>query len=266
MITANKCVCCQGTNFTFYNGVVYPFIIYRLTGIKGSFGGCRSVVCKDCGVIFMGYRYTDDEFLKIYNGYRNEEYIKERTEDDVEYSKKNDWFSKRVPYMDAIENLIKPFVKLPVTVLDWGGDTGHNAPFEDDRSLLHVYDIGDNEVIEGALKIDQPEDRYDLVVCANVLEHVSYPVEILKEIVRTMDSHSVLYIEVPDEQIGEIDLQVKDYLLPWHEHINYFSPRSIGEMLDAAGLNAVNVSVVSTKITKYDIKQFLVVAKLKDKQ
>jgi len=265
MRIANKCICCGGVNLSAYDGVVYPFIVFRLTGIKNSFGDCKSLVCRNCGVVFLNYRYMDEEIKKIYKGYRDGTYIKERTEADDDYLEKNDWFNNRVSYMPEIENLIKPFIKLPVTVLDWGGDTGHNAPFEDDRSLLHVYDIGDNDVIEGALKIDQPEDRYDLVVCANVLEHVSYPIETLKEITKSMDKDSVLYIEVPNE-IKEIHLSDGNLIAPWHEHVNYFSTHSIAEMLDASGLDAVNVSVVSTKITKYDISQFLVVAKLKDKQ
>ncbi|MCK8248898.1 class I SAM-dependent methyltransferase, partial [Erwinia amylovora] len=89
-----------------------------------------------------------------------------------------------------------------VRILDYGGDTGNNAPFENQRKLLHVYDIGHRQVVKGAVKIDKAKmrvTRYDLIVCANVLEHVSYPADVLNEIVPLMDKDTILYVEVPFE-------------------------------------------------------------------
>jgi 2-polyprenyl-3-methyl-5-hydroxy-6-metoxy-1,4-benzoquinol methylase len=85
-------------------------------------------------------------------------------------------------------------------------------------------------------------NQYDVIVCSNVLEHVPYPTKFLQEIKSVMRSGTVLYIEIPLEEImlglnsPHEKLKMKRH---WHEHINFFSERAMTELLNHCGLKLV---------------------------
>jgi SAM-dependent methyltransferase len=216
----------------------------------------NTLVCKDCEGRFQDIRYNDEQTAAIYRDYRNEAYIAQREHYEPEYREVDRWFSDRVPYMGEIDKLLEPYLSLPVSVLDWGGDTGKNAPLEGRRKLLHVYDIGNNPVIPGAVRVDRDEmlPCYDLIVCANVLEHVSYPAAVIAELAAKMDKDSVLYIEIPLENNGE----------NWHEHVNIFTGTSLERLLDRFGIGIKEVTEVKLQITDFEVYQFLFACKRKD--
>ena len=205
--------------------------------------------------MFLDIRYTDEQMGLIYNNYRDEEYISIREAYETEYRTINGFMDKQVPYMKEIENMIEPHIsKFPVSILDYGGDTGINAPFSNRR--LDVYDIGTNQVIDGAVKIDKITDKYDLVVCANVLEHVPYPLDILTEITEYMNG--LLYIEVPIDGFPYSG---------WHEHVNLFSGKGVEIMLDRCGLEIIDKKSFTAEITPgiVELKQIGILVKRKDK-
>jgi 2-polyprenyl-3-methyl-5-hydroxy-6-metoxy-1,4-benzoquinol methylase len=72
-------------------------------------------------------------------------------------------------------------------------------------TLLHIYDISNKPVtINGAIKIDKStatRTQYDLIICSNVLEHIPHPIDIVLDIKMSMRIDTVLYIEVPLEDI-----------------------------------------------------------------
>ena len=111
-----------------------------------------------------------------------------------------------------------------------GGDTGLNTPFLKSAQLVHIYDIHDKEVLGPAKKINYDEltfHDYDLIVCRQVFEHVSYPVDLLKLIIRSMSHETILYVDLPHEYLmytNNVDPLSKKY---WHEHINFFSLKAI---------------------------------------
>jgi len=202
--------------------------------------------------MFLDIRYTDEQMTQLYMNYRDEEYVSVRETYQPKYRSLNKWFDERVPYMDAIEAMLAPHLTFPVSILDYGGDTGHNTPFAGRRSLLHIYDIGNNPVIPGALWVDRNTAslfRYDLIVCANVLEHVPSPEDVLRDILTLMDEPTVLFIEVP------FDGGNKDY---WHEHINYFTGLGIETLLSRCGLKIIEVTEVKINTPLGFICQFLI--------
>ena len=80
--------------------------------------------------------------------------------------------------------------------------------------------------------------EYDLVACCQVLEHVPYPADVLRDLVQAMRPGTLLYVEVPQEQLmrGPDPLPKKHH---WHEHINFFSERSLAALLANCGLKVV---------------------------
>lgn len=256
---ADKCVCCGSGNLSSYPASISPFIA-RLLGHDDVIL-CHTFLCLDCGVIFLDIRYTDAELAMLYTNYRSPEYVAVRDLYEPGYKEFDKWFNNPVPYMDRIEGLLFPTLDFPISVLDWGGDTGKNAPFRHSRKLLHVYDIGNTPVVKDAVKVDFPDAmKYDLVVCANVLEHAPYPRDVLMDIIKSMDEHSVLYLELPYERIMYIGAT---NTLQWHEHINFFSKASMVKLLENCGLRMVAAEQAITDIFPgFDICQFLLVCKL----
>jgi hypothetical protein len=260
---AQECICCDNKELNRSPAIVMPFIAKRIWGydpveitadwgfrdIKPGFAYslCSSVHCPNCGVVFLDIRFTDHEISLLYQGYRDDAYTSLRDFFEPGYAEKNKFFAGRAPYIENIEAFLLERIPVPKKILDWGGDTGINTPLLNKANEVHVFDISGMATIDGvkAVSMDEVKNNlYDLIVCSQVLEHIPYPHKILKEIVSTMSESTILYIEVPYEEVmrefsGYPDLaQRKRH---WHEHINFFSLKSMGKLVESAGLELLEV-------------------------
>jgi hypothetical protein len=106
---------------------------------------------------------------------------------------------KQVPYIHVVEAFLRPHVPLPVRMLDWGGDTGKNSPFQTQAATFHIHDISHVPAVPGAAFVTRAEidpDHYDLIVCSNVLEHIPHPIDLLAEISACMSAATILYLGI----------------------------------------------------------------------
>jgi len=258
--TAQKCICCDSEQLKQMPAVLLPFISHRVFdwapveiddswdlgryGIKNgmAYSLCNSLQCVQCDHLFLDIRFNDEEMSKLYDGYREEEYIKLRDLYEDGYRQRNQKLNLGYNYVRDIEAFLLPHVGRAngLAILDWGGDTGKNTPFHNKNNKLHIYDISDRPVIGEAQKVDKvaaQSSQYDLVVCSNVLEHVPYPSSVLKEIREAMSTDTILYIELPYENLvrrAEERSSLGDLYTTkrhWHEHINFFNARSIEKIL-----------------------------------
>jgi hypothetical protein len=170
-------------------------------------------------------------------------------------------------YIARIEAFLKPHVTPAPRVLDWGGGTGINTPFRRGAAEHDVYDISDRPLVEGArvVSLDQTATRqYDLIVCSQVLEHLPYPMEALRRIATAMNSRTVLYVEVPHEDLVRLVDDPQQRLGSkhhWHEHINFFTFDSLVAVLRQAGLQVVNWLSLPVTAGGKDGQVFSIVAK-----
>ena len=154
-----------------------------------------------------------------------------------------------------------------MTILDWGGDTGKNTPFKNNCETLDIYEISNKNVVIGARIVSESEaysKKYKLVVCSNVLEHVPYPIDLLHQIKKTMNNESVLYIEVPLEDI--VLKHKKDLHLikkHWHEHINFYSEKSLLLLTKNVGLTVIDLKKIEVTAGGKSSLIFQVACKLK---
>lgn len=262
MKIAKSCVCCGGTNLARSPAILMPFVAHRAFGwqpveVTPEWGlrtlkpghahaVCNSLRCGDCGLVFLDMRFDDEEMAAIYDHYRGEEYTALRDRYEPGYRKVNDEVSGLLSYIPDIEKFLAPHLSLPCSILDWGGDTGQNTPFSANNTCLHIYDISNKPVLPGALAVGADvatSTHYDLVVCANVLEHVPYPLDLLGEVRKSMRPDTVLYIEVPFEEIirttaDQTGLERKKK--HWHEHINFYTRAALERLLARAGMVMVD--------------------------
>ena len=261
---ATHCICCQGARLNRSPAILMPFVASRVFGWEPvevtadwglrdirpgyAYALCNSVQCVDCGVMFLDIRFDDAEMASLYADYRGDAYTNLRDRFEPGYKARNQIYVDGSFYIPQIETFLERHVRGMPRVLDWGGDTGLNTPFRGRCALHHVFDISGKPVVNGAVRVDKTvigATEYDLIVFSNVLEHVPYPVDTLAEIAAEMGQETLLYVEIPYEDLmrahrGSLDIyrQRKH----WHEHINFFSEASIEPLLNASGLEAVEIA------------------------
>lgn len=257
MKIAKRCVCCDGADLRASPAVLMPFLARRIFGWETTevteawnmrdlapgrvYGLCNTLACADCGLIFLDMRFDDEEMAALYHGYRGPDYCAVRERFEPGYGARNAALAEGSPYIPQIEAILASYVGSSPRVLDWGGDTGLNTPFKGNTALHHVYDISDKAVVAGAERVGVEQAKscgYDLVVSAQVLEHVPYPVDLLREMIGAMSAETVLYLEFPHEALMRepASMDRAGAKRHWHEHINFFSEAAVDAMMARAGL------------------------------
>lgn len=271
---ASKCICCGSKSLNKSPAILMPFVAKRIFdwdpveitdewGLRTIKNGmayplCNSLSCVDCGVIFLDIRFDDSEMASLYSGYRDDRYTNLRESLEPGYRARNAILNQGSNYISQIESFLKPYLNFPLKILDWGGDTGINTPFRNSTNVVHVFEISKKPMVENAICVSKDElakHDYDLVVISNVLEHVPSPLEVLKELKGSMKSGSVLYIEVPFEDLvrnaskGEQLVSKKKH---WHEHINFFTEESLRVLVKRTGLNTLAMKPMAVHVGGMD--------------
>lgn len=98
-------------------------------------------------------------------------------------------------------------------------------------------------------KIPYPDNTFDLLILAHVLEHVEHERQLLRELKR-VSRHIV--IEVPLDYRFGVDKRVKHFLD--YGHINMYTPTSLRFLLQSEGLEIVadKTSLTAPEITKFN--------------
>jgi hypothetical protein len=205
---------------------------------------CMTKGCLKCGTTFSDVRFSDEEMGSLYYRYQDSNYNERRCHYEREYKERIDKLSTSCgdpAYVKSIEKFIDPSnTYMPTRILDWGGDTGLNTPFRGAGVSTEIYDICGNEPVGGIYAANKDElalHVYDLIVCSNVLEHVSNPYEVVWSIAPLMDEDTLFYIEVPFE---DVPFEKKNF---WHEHINMFTVNGIRILLLRCGLTVIRSAI-----------------------
>ncbi len=276
---AEFCVCCGSRNLKNTPAILMPFLAERvfnwkqikideswgLNTIKAgqTYSICNTLLCPECDFLFLDIRFSEKELSNLYSNYRGKKYTELRQKYEKDYKKRNKDLKKGITYMNKVESFIAKHVKLPLSILDWGGDTGQNSPFKNNNKILHVYDLGNSKPIKQASKIgkkDLNKNFYDLIVCSNVLEHVSYPSETLNDIKKNMTKQTILYIEIPYEKlILDIENKRKSFRdkKHWHEHVNFFSKKSILKLLKECSLKVIEFKKLKVSDGDFSLMQIV---------
>ena len=229
---------------------------------------CNTLRCASCGVLFLDMRFNDREMAALYRNYRDDAYTATRERFEPGYSGRNELLVAGSTYIPAVEKFLSSFVTPPLHVLDWGGDTGLNTPFAGRATVHHVYDISGKPPVAGAEFVDRQtaqSGRYDLIVCSNALEHIPYPAATIESIVQAMSTDTLLYVEVPHEDVirfaSEEALETKKK--HWHEHINFFTPRSMETLLRRFDLDVLGTVVLDVNAGGKSAQAFGMAARLR---
>ncbi len=258
---ARVCICCQSGQLAKSPAILMPFVAHRVFGhtpvkIEAEWGLrdlqrgiaytlCNSLQCQHCGALFLDYRFSDQEMADLYADYRGEAYTQLRKHYEPGYADYSANYASRASYLDGVDAFLQPNLPAHPVILDWGGDSGLNTPLRQSAAKVYVYDISECALVEGVERADLASATpppYDLIVCSQVLEHVSWPARIMQELVALMQQDTLLYLEVPFEGLVRsqpASRQLHAAKHHWHEHINFFTAQALREMVAQAGLELV---------------------------
>jgi hypothetical protein len=286
MYQEDECPCCGSTDRLRYPAIVAPFIAAYV--LASPTRVTYLAECRSCTFRFFEERYDDDEVRRLYEGYRGEKYLQERHAFEFWYTRKiNDTIGRDSNEIrtrqERILNVLRGRAPLPLeSVLDYGGDRGQFIP-DGIAERRFVFDISgakpEPNVVSIASTAAVQGKSFELVMLAHVLEHLSSPAPLVREVRSYMQKGGYLYVEVPYERYNlhvpaSADGRMSSYerYLRWliqsprgtraadfvstalrvktnrvvpfgfvklHEHINFFNEASLRILLEGAGLSLV---------------------------
>lgn len=108
----------------------------------------------------------------------------------------------------------------------------------------HLKSLGLN-IFEGTLEEAHfPDDHFDAITCTEVIEHVTDPKRLMKEIARILNPKGVLWMTTPHSNglSGKL-LGAKWSVVAPPEHLNLFSKNSLRDCLDDAGFKNFEIAL-----------------------
>jgi Methyltransferase domain len=250
-------------------GIVAPFLARRIWSREAFQVDLNC--CNVCDFIFFNPRLDAEEEERLYQGYRDAEYLRARHAVEPWYTER---FNSEFMQPDLLRRRKTALVEIlgrrvssngSCRILDFGGSHGELVKDLLPNSTAYVYDISNVAPLDGVTPCsDLAECRsheFDLIICSNVFEHVGSPRAIFEQIREIAASKTLLWIEVPLEspfnwnrrmrrlaqeamllalrpRVGLSTL--KPGMLHWmHEHVNFFNTRSLQALLRNGGFEVL---------------------------
>lgn len=217
---------------------------------------CKTCGCPQCGGLFMDIRPDAQSSEAYYKGYQSELFFDERELVEPSFANRRrlmteDDFAGKCSYLPEIENFILKIAERPPNViLDWGGGNGSGAPFLGTAQHIAVADLNEDAVENLVASVHRYDgsinDSIDLISCRHVLEHVAYPVEVLQVLHKICNKKTLLYLEVPLENLMRTQNPAIPKAKIWTEHINFFTEKALKRAAERAGFRVVAMDTFTT--------------------
>jgi Methyltransferase domain len=208
-------------------------------------------ICERCSFIQTKRPFSEDAIGNLYANYRSDSYNEERIRYEPEYASLAPHVGRCAQEVQTRKNGLTNWLigklnpEFDLSMLDYGGADGKFLP--DLPGRKYVFDISDIAPADGITKVKNESElgSYSYIQLAHVLEHVSFPLALLKKAASLLEESGCLYVEVPQELDDEMRMRLEcgdnTIRLPIHEHINQYSVLSVKELLRSADLSAVAV-------------------------
>jgi hypothetical protein len=228
-----------------------------LSRVTSQFAFVEMQICKHCSFIQTSIPFHEDELKRLYVDYRSPAYHQQRISYEPEYASIADAIGYDPVEIRTRTTALNAFLREHLsiadrfTILDYGGSDGRFIP--DIPGLKFVYDISTVSPLPGITRIERESElrTYSLVLLAHVTEHVTHPLNLVRNLSKYVEPGGYIYIETPqettDKQRAELQKGTAYFDLGIHEHVNYYCESAVAALLDAAGF-----AVVATETTHID--------------
>lgn len=249
---------------------------------------CSTNECVQCGLQFQSLGFSDTDVARYYEGYLDERYFEQRNRSEFFFTRRKFEALHEERNSDArlaaLYSYLSSFMNWgengrSLAILDYGGGSGHLISELPGKRF--VFDLSGDVPDPKVLAISESqlvEKSFDLVVCAQVLEHVTDPVELYRRLYSLVAPGGMLYVEVPFNETWRDwagDNKLRDRVLsfarrhrtfmigldvygtafrlgcrvlpplgfvPVREHLNFFSLSSLEHLVLKTDAVVVNVS------------------------
>ena len=262
MIETKSCVVCDGVIRRRKRALVAPFLAERIWQREPF---CVELMeCTGCGFVFYNPRLDDGDLQALYRDYRLDEYLRMRQSTEPWYTAKfNEELGSEATYgrrRVALRALLQEQLgeRRIARVLDYGGDRGDLVAGLLEGAQAFVYDISGIAAVDGVTAAADPRAcEAELILNSNVLEHVGFPRVMVEEMLAALPAEGVLFLEVPVERAFGVERAARrvaqaawmtaakprlagqilrpEVLWMMHEHINYFTEKTLNRLVEAAG-------------------------------
>ena len=243
LIPAPSCLICGRSELEGVAAELAPFLKARCAILEPP--PIRRSYCPACDFSFYDHRLSAEEAGRLYQDYRGTEYraLRNRLEPgaasplDAHEDRRSPGNLARIRYASGL--MVKWELR-PARVLDYGGEAdGWLARALFPEAEVHTWDLSSEMPLP-------PKGAFDLVLCAHVLEHVSFPLSCLEEIRSFLAPGGRLYLEVPYDPAGPLVATLLEGhpLNRMHEHLSFFSVQALLRLVTAAGLRPTRCAAV----------------------
>lgn len=208
-------------------------------------------VCSDCSFLQTKVPFHEDDITRLYIDYRGFSYNQERIKYEPSYARIVDAVGLDETEVRTRTKGLNEFLnRTPVgagrlTMLDYGGSDGRFMP--DLPGNKYVYDVSSVPPLPGITRVRSRSElsTYSLVILAHVVEHLAYPLKLVRELRSYVDDGGYLYIETPQDVSDRVRngllLGTSKMQIGIHEHINSYCVRAVSKLLEAAGFEVVAI-------------------------
>jgi len=209
--------------------------------------------CQKCNHIFQALEMDSDELEEYYNDIYTTTNSLSDTEIDVE-----EHFQERLKTLDDMLKHISPVLEKDMKVLDIGSGAGALLySIKENVKSLYATELNKSYVqfmnekginaqygFFEKLKFDT---KFDLIISINALDHMPYPMDILKKIFESLEDDGKIYLELPNRN------EALNFFLPedkqenfntffWHKaHFHYFYEKTIRYALEKVGFKNIQI-------------------------
>lgn len=201
------------------------------------------MLCADCGLVQLKFETRDYERYNLYAySYTssNSEFSRSHWNDFARYAVE----TSAKPFRNVLEigsndgYLLKQFQTSAVNIL--GIDSSlEMATLANSRGIDTLHDIFNRK---SSIQVLKMMGEVDLVVANNVLNHANDPVNFIQGVSDIISKDGRFIFEVPywKDTINSLHF---DQI--YHEHVTYFTARSIEKLLRSADFSIADISVVN---------------------
>lgn len=233
------------------NRVLYPSSLTSATPNPSEFRCTSSaygvhppiVKCRECGLVYANPRWDSSVVRDSYTVVEDPTYVEEREGRVLTFSRNLQPFEDLVAMNSHTRHLLDVGCHIGVMVElalkrgwdAWGVEPSTWAAEQARARGLHVIT---GTLAEAGLEADY----FDVVTMWDVIEHLTDPIAELKQVHRVLKPGGVFAIHTID--IESLFAHVMGKRWPWlmEMHLYYFSPRTLGKMLNKVGFTVIRSS------------------------